>query len=225
MRQHLAWLAVLTIALPFLGNAQPRGGAATSSSSTHAQPSKLYRWTDDKGVVHYGDSIPPEYAKQDRDVLNNQGVSVGFEQGELTPEQRAEKERKEAEAKQAQAQREETARRDKMLLETYISVSDIEDLRNRRLELLESQIKVTELYLANLRKRLLTLQDEASNYKPYTNRENAPQIPENLATDISRTVGSINLYEQTLSRTRTNQETVRNAFDSDIRRFKELKGG
>ena len=223
MRQHLAWLAVLTIALPFLGNAQPRGAA--SSSSSHAQPSKLYRWTDDKGVVHYGDSIPPEYAKQDRDVLNNQGVSVGFEQGELTPEQRAEKERKEAEAKQAQAQREESARRDKMLLETYISVSDIEDLRNRRLELLEGQIKVTELYLANLRKRLLTLQDEASNYKPYTDRENAPQVPENLATDISRTVGSINLYEQTLSRTRSSQETVRNSFDNDIRRFKELKGG
>src|SRR5215467_3558664 len=183
MRQHLAWLAVLAIALPSLGDAQSR-----ATASSHTQPGKLYRWTDDKGVVHYGDSIPPEYAKQDRSVLNNQGVNVGFEQGELTPEQRAEKERQAAEAKQAQLQREEIARRDKMLLETYISVSDIEDLRNRRLELLESQIKVTELYLANLRKRLLSLQDEASNYKPYTARESAPQIPENLATDISRTV-------------------------------------
>ena len=175
--------------------------------------------------MHYGDSVPPEYAKADRNVLNNQGVHVGFEQGELTPEQRAEKARLAAEAEQAKHQREEIARRDKMLLETYISVADIEDLRNRRLELLEGQIKVTELYLANLRKRLLTLQDEASNYKPYTARENAPQIPENLATDISRTVGSINLYEQTLSHTRSTQETVRNSFDDDIRRFKQLKGG
>jgi hypothetical protein len=222
MRQHLAWLAVLAVALPSLGDAQPRGSVAPSQ---RAQPGKLYRWTDDKGVVHYGDSIPPEYAKQDRSVLNNQGVNVGFEQGELTPEQRAEKERKDAEAAQAQRQREETARRDKMLLETYISVTDIEDLRNRRLELLEGQIKVTELYLANLRKRLVTLQDEASKYKPYTTKENAPQIPENLATDISRTVGSINLYEQTLSHTRADQEMVRNSFDNDIRRFKELKGG
>lgn len=215
MRQHLAWLAVLAIALPSLTGAQPKSG----------QPGKLYQWTDDKGVVHYGDSVPPEYAKADRNVLNNQGVHVGFEQGELTPEQRAEKARLAAEAEQAKHQREEIARRDKMLLETYISVSDIEDLRNRRLELLEGQIKVTELYLANLRKRLLTLQDEASNYKPYTARENAPQIPENLATDISRTAGSINLYEQTLSHTRSTQETVRNSFDEDIRRFKQLKGG
>ena len=214
MRRHLAWLAVLAVALPSFVGAQTKSG-----------PTKLYQWTDDKGVVHYGDTIPPEYAKADHNVLNPQGVHVGFEQGELTPEQRAEKARLAAEAEQAKHQREEIARRDKMLLETYISVSDIEDLRNRRLELLEGQIKVTELYLANLRKRLLTLQDEASNYKPYTARENAPQIPENLATDISRTVGSINLYEQTLSRTRTDQQTVRNSFDEDIRRFKQLKGG
>jgi hypothetical protein len=222
MRQHIAWLAVLTIALPSVGDAQHRAAPAPQQ---HGTSSKLYRWTDDKGVVHYGDSIPPEYAKQDRSVLNSQGVNVGFEQGELTPEQRAEKERKAAEAAQAQAQREEAARRDKTLLATYISVSDIEDLRNRRLELLEGQIKVTELYLTNLRKRLVMLQDEASNYKPYTTRENAPQIPENLATDISRTVASINLYEQTLAHTRSDQETVRNSFDNDIRRFKELKGG
>jgi uncharacterized protein DUF4124 len=215
MRQHLAWLAVLAVALPSFVGAQQKTG----------QPGKLYQWTDDKGVVHYGDSVPPEYAKADRNVLNQQGVHVGFEQGELTPEQRAEKARLAAEAEKAKQQREEIARRDKMLLETYISVSDIEDLRNRRLELLESQIKVTELYLANLRKRLLTLQDEASNYKPYTARENAPQVPENLQTDISRTVGSINLYEQTLSHARSTQETVRNSFDDDIRRFKQLKGG
>ena len=91
--------------------------------------------------------------------------------------------------------------------------------------MLESQIKVTELYLTNLRKRSVVLQDEASNYKPYTIKANAPQIPENLALDLSRTAASINLYEQTLSHTRTDQQTVRNSFDNDIRRFKELKGG
>jgi hypothetical protein len=31
---------------------------------------KLYRWVDKNGQVHYGDSVPAEYAEQDRDVLN-----------------------------------------------------------------------------------------------------------------------------------------------------------
>jgi hypothetical protein len=112
-----------------------------------------------------------------------------------------------------------------MLLDTYLSVSDIEDLRDRRLELLESQIKVTELYLGNLRKRLVGLQAEASDFKPYTTRPDAPQVPENLALDIRRTTASISLYEQTLSRTRSDQQALRVSFDEDIARFRELKGG
>lgn len=213
-RHHLVWLALAALALPSLGGAQQK-----------TQVSKLYRWTDDKGVVHYGDSIPPEYAKNERNVLNNQGVKVGFEEGEISPERRAEMQRQAAEAEKEKAKRADADRRDKMLLETYLSVGDIEDLRNRRLELLESQIKVTELYLVNLRKRLVGLQEEAGSYKPYTTRDGAPQIPENLALDLSRTAKSINLYELTLARTRADQATLRDAFDSDIRRFKELKGG
>lgn len=210
---HLVWLALAALALPSLGGAQK------------VQSGKLYRWTDDKGVVHYGDSIPPEYAKNDRNVLNKDGVKVGFEEGEITPERRAEMERAKAAAEQENAKRAEIARRDKMLLDTYLSVADIVDLRDRRLELLESQIKVTELYLVNLRKRLVTLQEEAGNYKPYTTRDGAPQIPENLSLDLSRTTRSINLYEQTLSRTRSDQSRLRDSFDADIARFKELKGG
>lgn len=193
----------------------------------HAQGSgpRLYKWTDANGVVHYGDKIPPEYANLDRNVLNDQGVQVGFEEGEITPEERAAAERLAAQQEAERLAQLDVARRDRMLLETYITVADIVDLRDRRLELLESQIKVTELYLGNLRKRLVGLQAEASNFKPYTAREDAPQIPENLALDISRTLSSINLYEQTLARTRSDQTALRNSFDSDVARFKELKGG
>jgi hypothetical protein len=104
-------------------------------------------------------------------------------------------------------------------------VADIEDLRDRRLQLLESQIKVTELYLGNLRERLVGLQEEASRYKPYTTAADAPQIPENLALDLSRTTASISVYERTLARTRADQELLRSSFDKDIARFRELKGG
>jgi hypothetical protein len=214
IRRHIAMVVALAaLALPLAGYAQKPDGP------------KLYRWVDDKGAVHYGDSVPPQYANRDRNVLNNQGVRVGFEEGEVTAEERAVIVARETEAAAEAAAKAEIVRRDRMLLETYLTVSDIEDLRNRRIELLESQIKVTELYLANLRKRLISLQDEASHYKPYTVRESAPQIPENLAIDISRTTASINLYEQTLARTRSDQANLKSAFDNDIARFRELKGG
>jgi hypothetical protein len=199
--------------------------ALPSISSAQSPGTRLYKWTDREGVVHYGDKIPPEYANLDRSVLNDQGVRVGFEEGEVTEAERAvlaERERAFEADRQAKA---EIARHDRMLLQTYLSVADIEDLRDRRLELLESQIKVTELYLNNLRKRLVGLQAEASDFKPYTTRADAPQIPENLALDISRTTASISLYEQTLARTRSDQQALRDSFENDISRFREIKGG
>jgi hypothetical protein len=211
-RLGVALFVVAAFALPSNSNAQS-GGA------------RLYKWTDRDGVVHYSDKVPPEYANLDRNVLNDQSVSVGFEEGEVTDEERAVIERREAELAAERQAKAEIARRDRMLLETYLTVADIEDLRNRRLELLESQIKVTELYLNNLRKRLVGLQAEAGAFKPYTTQPDAPQIPANLALDISRTTASISLYEQTLSRTRRDQQMLRDSFDSDISRFRELKGG
>jgi Domain of unknown function (DUF4124) len=208
--------------------AAPDASVAQHSPSRAVQGKdgrKLYTWTDDKGVVHYGDSVPPEFANRDRNLLNAQGVRVGFEEGEVTEAERAELAKKKAAADQAAAAQAEIDRHDKMLLQTYIAVADIEDLRNRRLELLESQIKVTELYLTNLRKRLVMLQNEASVYKPYTAKPDAPQIPENLALDISRTASSINNYEKMLSKTRTDQTALRASFDDDIVRFRQLKGG
>jgi uncharacterized protein YfbU (UPF0304 family) len=157
-------------------------------------------------------------------VLNDQGVRVATEEGEVTPEERAELERRAAIAESERQERLDVARRDRMLLETYISVTDIEDLRDRRIELLGSQIKVTDLYLGNLRKRLVTLQEEASNYKPYTTKPDAPQIPENMAAEMSRTVELIKIYETTLARTRADQQKLRESFDKDIARFRELKG-
>ena len=211
LRLGATLLVVAAIALPSIGSSQ-------------SQPSaRLYKWTDSNGVVHYGDKIPPEYANLDRNVLNDQGVRVGFEEGEVTEAERAVIDEREAALAEEQRLRAESARRDRVLLETYLTVADIEDLRDRRLQLLESQIKVTELYLNNLRKRLVGLQDEASDFKPYTTRADAPQIPEFLALDISRTTASISLYEQTLARTRSDQRTLRESFDQDIIRFRELK--
>ena len=227
MRIGIAVLLLAALAAPDASDAQQRAPAHVSQprNSQGKDTRKLYKWTDKNGVVHYDDSVPPEFASNDRNLLNREGVSVGFEEGEVTPEERAEIARKKAEEDKKLAAQAEIDRHDKMLLQTYIAVADIEDLRNRRLELLESQIKVTELYLNNLRKRLVMLQEEASVYKPYSTNADAPQIPENLALDVSRTTASINNYEKMLSKTRSDQTALRASFDDDIVRFRQLKGG
>lgn len=198
--------------------------ALVAAAADAVAQQRLYRWVDNEGVVHYGDRVPPEFANRDRAILNEQAVAIGFEEGEVTDEEHAEIARKQATAAEQQAARDDEARRDRMLLETYLTVADIEDLRDRRLELIGSQIKVTELYLTNLRKRMAALEHEASSYSPYSEKAGAAPVPADLATEIRRTQASITLYEQTLERSRNEQEALRAAFELDIIRFKELKG-
>ena len=189
-------------------------------SSLAVGQERLYRWVDDDGVVHYGDHVPPQYASRHRDLLNTQGVTVGSEIGALTEAERAEIARLAALDEQARQARMEDARRDQVLLDTYLSVSEIERLRDRRLELLAAQIKVTEHYLTNLRKRLGRLQREAADYKPYSDNPDAPDVPESLGLELSRTIASIGLYEQTLTQSRVEQDELSEAFAQDIERFR-----
>ena len=34
---------------------------------------KLYKWVDNQGVTHYGETIPPEYADKDNVLLDDKG--------------------------------------------------------------------------------------------------------------------------------------------------------
>lgn len=178
---------------------------------------QLYKWTDEKGVVHYGDSIPPQYAKQERRILNEHGVEVGRLEAEKTDAQRAAEE----------ANRQTTARsreRDQILLTTYVSVQQIEQLRDQRLEMVEGQVKVATQYLDTLRGRLKTLQTQAQFFRPYSSNTGAGPMPDELAEDLVRTMNEIRVQERNLSGKRGEQDGMRQQFQSDIERYKQLRG-
>jgi len=84
--------------------------AAGQTSFIHAA---TYKWVDEKGVVHYSDSIPPEAVERGNVQLNKQGVPIKKTDPAPTAEQRKvmqdEAERQKALAKE----REITDRRDR----------------------------------------------------------------------------------------------------------------
>lgn len=192
-------------------------GLALASGPAVAQ--KLYRWVDENGQVHYGDKIPPQYASQDREVLNKQGIAVGREEGEETPaEARARIEREERE-KDAR----ERAYRDRMLLTTYQNVEEIELLRLRRLELVDANIQIQEQSIANLKARLDAQQKRAARYQPINTDPKAQPLPEGLLDDIERTKSDLRTQEANLQRKRDEREAQNARFDADIARFRELR--
>ena len=201
--------------LPILALALLASVAHAASESER----KLYRWVDKNGQVHYGDSIPPEYAEQDRDVLNRQGVPVAHEEGLVTPEEARAKAAADKAAKDIQVQKQ----RDRTLLQVYQSVEEIEVLRDRRLELIEAQLTIQEQSLANLRAKRALYEKQAGRFLPRSKEPDAQPLPNELGLDMQRAASDIVTQQQNLEKKRLERETIRTTFGADIRRFKELK--
>jgi hypothetical protein len=172
---------------------------------------------DEQGVTHYGDHIPPEYANQEQHVINSQGVETARVEALRTPEQLASEERRKIEAEQK-------ANRDKNLLNTYVSVSEIERLRDQRLGLLSDQVKVTSQFLEILNGRLKKLRVASTRFKPYSSDPKAPPMSDQFAEDLVRVGNDIHTQEHNLREKRSEEATMSKQFESDIARFRELKG-
>ena len=172
---------------------------------------------DEQGVTHYGDRIPPEYAAQEQHVINSQGVEINRLEAQKTPEQLAVEDQKKLEAEQSR-------NRDRNLLSTYASVQEIERLRDQRLALITDQIKVTSQFLEGLNGQLKKLRITSMHFKPYSNEPNAPAMPDQIAEDLVRVGNDIRTQSQNLHEKRSEEATMGKQFESDINRFKELKG-
>jgi hypothetical protein len=173
---------------------------------------KLYRWVDKNGQVHYGDSVPAEYAEQDREILNRQGMAVGREEGTITPEEAA-----------AKAAADKRKLRDRVLLQTYQSVQELEILRDNRLELVDAQLTIQEQSLSNLRAQRAQIQRIAARYAPVNTSADAQPLPEELAADLEQSASDIQTQETNLVRRREERENIRKNFEADIARYKELR--
>lgn len=179
---------------------------------------------DDNNVFTCSDSVPPDAARHDREIRNSQGVRIREEQGEITPEEQAEIDRQRRAEEERLAEQKAQERYDQVLLDTYLTVQDIESLRDRRLEVVESQIRVTEIFLRNLETKLESLENDAERFAPYSEHDDAPPIPDNLSVDIDRTESAIALRKSQISEIRARRDEIVQNFQRDIDRFRELKG-
>jgi hypothetical protein len=191
--------------------------AQRAGSSTEA----YYRCKDAKGQSLYGDSMPVGCQGRDTEVLNPHGSVLRVIEGDQARTARIMREVVENKERQARKEREQ---HDRMLLETYLSVEDIERLRDQRVELLAAQNRVTEQTIANMRERQSRLEQRVARFKPYSDKPDAPPLPDHLAEEMVNTVNSLRVYQESLEKNRAEQADVKSSFSADINRFKELKG-
>ena len=192
------------------------GAVFATATASAAGGATTYKWVDDQGVVHYGDTIPPQYAQKESTVLNKEGVQVGHKEATKTA---AELAAEAAVAEQVARQKQ----RDSFLLATYTSVKDIEQLRDERLLQIKGQRVAAEQYVASLGERLSALQTRAQNFKPYSSRPDAHRMPDDLAEQMVHTINDIRTQKAALTSSLEEEAKTQSQFQADIDRYKELR--
>jgi hypothetical protein len=195
--------------------------AAGKSGATGGGREAFFRCRDAKGQTFFGDSMPPECQDLDTEVLSDRGTVLRVIDGAATRVQKAAQKTADDAAKKAH---DDALMRDRMLVEAYLSVPEIERLRDQRLALVDSQVRIDQQNLTALQDRQQRLLTQVQRFKPYSDKAGAAPIPDHVAEEMVNVVKSSAVTQERIASKQSEQKELQTKFASDIKRFKELKG-
>ena len=175
-------------------------------------------WTNSEGVKECGQSVPPEYAQQGHEEVNKLGITVNKQERAKTEEEIAEEKRLAEEKRKAERLKTEKEREDRILLETFSNVEDINMTRDGKIASLESQIGLSNQRIEKLQSDLDLLISKAA-----LQERKGKQPSDALLKDIDSLKNQIENNEQFITNTRKEQEALREEYATYVKRYEELK--
>lgn len=181
--------------------------ALIAAFSTGAN-AKLYKWTDEKGVIHYGEVIPPEYAGQDRVQFDDKGREVKPKEKKdpkvLVQDDQATIDQK---------------RRDQALLNSFSTAEEIDMSRDRNLQQINARIE-------GIQTRLKTAQGDLDGFQKEkaTRLQAHKAVDKGLEDDITQASAKVEQLKGDLAKSQAEAGAIKARYDADKQRFLELKG-
>ncbi len=174
-------------------------------------------WTNSEGIKECGDKIPPEYTQQGYQELSKGGIVIEKKERIKTKEE-LEKAKKEAEIIAREEEKEKKKKtNDKMLLETFTSIKEIETTRDQKIEAVESTIKITQ-------KRIIKLQyllDDELNQNSIDKQIDGEDKKFNNAESLKEQISDNKKF---IKNKIDEQRKTKKIYMEYISRFKKLKG-
>lgn len=175
---------------------------------------KLYKWVDEKGTTHFGETIPPEYANKDRVQYNDKG-------GLIKPKPKPSAKEGDSVSKAVEDQTVvEQRRKDNALLNTYSNEKEIDLALDRNLQQVEARISSIHMLQKSAQESLGSYKKEAEQVKAAGRK-----IPASLQTDIADAEKKIAHLKQDLIQAESKAAAVKASFAADKARYVELTGG
>jgi hypothetical protein len=176
----------------------------------------LYKWVDDKGVVHYTDKVPVDAVNKGRVQLSPQGIAIKKVDPASAPDKRKAGAAEPDRQPDASKDQDGAARRDRALLDSYTSESEIDLAKARAVRTLEAALQSAQGYSAQLTKRRAALGEKRAAYA-------GKAVP----ADIEREMAAIDveLARQNDIVAQKNRQLVEVAsrYDADKERWHALK--
>ncbi|MBI5331071.1 MAG: DUF4124 domain-containing protein [Betaproteobacteria bacterium] len=169
-----------------------------------------YRWVDERGKVHYSDTLPAQQTGKGHRELDKQGrVTQEHTRGAMTPEEREEENERQEQALRHTATQQ---RRDRALLSTYANTEEINQARMRSNQLAGNKIKSLQTRLEEANSTLKKLTGGKLATDPAARKQS-----EEMQVEIDSLTKLIAKQEHEL-------KEMNARFDSDVQRYIQLTG-
>lgn len=179
----------------------------------------VYRWVDDTGEVHYGHSVPPEYASQGYEVLRRDGTVRERVEPALTPEELAERRESRRRKKEEESRQRNQETRDRLLLATYRSEDALKSAMETQIVALNSQRASIRTAINQVERRFEHLINRAAEHS----RDNG-KVPKDLEESISKARAELRRLRTDLATLDEREKQVREESREDLERYRELTG-
>lgn len=196
--------------------------ALITANSAHA----LFKCVDEKGVTHYGDTMPPQCAKKPLVEMSTQGSVVRRIDAPLTPEQIKaiddDRVRNKAKTDLMAVQK----LRDNALVSTYGAEREFDVARDKDIANLDSRQKVLTARIADVDLHLAKLNNDMEFYQAGKSKTSkTKEAPPQLIQDQKRAAHDAATIRAEIEKLDKGKEEIRTRYDSEKARWKRLKEG
>ncbi len=196
--------------------------ALITANSAHA----LFKCVDEKGVTHYGDTMPPQCAKKPLVEMSTQGSVVRRIDAPLTPEQLKtiddDRVRNKAKTDLMAVQK----LRDNALVSTYGAEREFDVAREKDIANLDSRQKVLTARIADVELHLSKLNNDMEFYQAGKSKTSkTKEAPPQLVQDQKRAAHDAATIRAEIEKLDKGKEEIRTRYDGEKARWKRLKEG
>lgn len=191
---------------------------------TSAVNARIVCWENNEGVRECGNAVPPEYAQQSVERKSSMGLTVEKTARARTAEElereRADRERLAHEKSEQDRIAAEQARHDAVLLQTFTTEEDLKLAHNGKVAAIDSRIKHSEQVVQKLEQTRAELQSDAASLE-----RGGKKVSDELTKQILDVQNQIDKTLAEIQRREDERLSMQDKFQSDLARYRELKGG